>query len=283
MLSFVCFQTKYTKLNLLSFVGMTIFVENKIIVDKDIIIEQLKKEFEGRESFSKRELFDFYLRFHPQLKETTFRWRIHDLKDKGVIGPVSRELLSFTNKPVFKPEIAETERRLTNRLMKQFFGLRLCIWSTRILNEFMLHQPGKFITILEVEKAALEPVFHFLKDNHTKEVYLLPGEKELERYVYESRSGIIIESLVSKAPVQKVNHTPTVTIEKIIVDLFSDQRLFHTYQGSELTNIIDSAYEKYQLDFTKLFSYAKRRRKETDLKDYLSRYTNIPQLLYDRP
>jgi len=29
----------------------------------DYIIEQLKKEFEGRESFSRSELFDFYLRY----------------------------------------------------------------------------------------------------------------------------------------------------------------------------------------------------------------------------
>ncbi len=144
---------------------------------QNFIIEQLKKEFEKRESFSKQELFDFYLRYEPKLKETTFRWRIFDLKEKGIIGPLSRDLLTLTNKPVFKPQINDAERRLANRIMKQFYPLGLCIWSTKILSEFMLHQPGKFITILEVEKAAVEPVFHFLKDIHTKDVYLLPQEK----------------------------------------------------------------------------------------------------------
>ncbi|RKR82109.1 hypothetical protein BDD43_2276 [Mucilaginibacter gracilis] len=249
---------------------------------KDFIITQIKKEFENRESFSKKELFDFYLKYEPELKETTFRWRIFDLKEKGILGPVSRDLLTFTNKPVFKPVISDTERRLANRIMKQFYSLRLCIWSTKILNEFMLHQPGKFITILEVEKAAVEPVFHFLKDINTKDVYLLPQEKELEWYVYESQSAIIVESLISKSPVQRVDQTPTVTIEKMIVDIFSDQRLFNVYQGSELANIIESAYDKYQCDFTKLFSYAKRRRKDVDLRNYLAHYTNLPQtILHD--
>lgn len=246
---------------------------------KDFIIEQLKREFGGRENFSRRELFDFYSRYDPELKEATFRWRIYDLKQKKIISPISRELFSFTYKPVFKPEIDDTERKLGAKITRQFPGMKWCIWSTRILNEFMLHQPGKFITILEVEKDAVKPVFHFLKDINTRDVYLLPEEKELEWYVYEGGSALIVESLVSKAPLQKVKNTPTATIEKIIVDIFTDRRLFSAFQGSELSQIINTAHSRYGFDFTKLFSYAKRRRKETDLMDYLSRYTDIPQTI----
>lgn len=246
---------------------------------KDYINEQLKKEFEGRESFSRRELFDFYLRNDPELKETTFRWRIHNLKKEKIVTGISRELFSLTYKPVFKPDIDDKEIKLAAKISRQFPGMRYCIWSTRILNEFMLHQPGKFILILEVEKDAVEPVFHFLKDINTKDVYLLPEEKELEWYVYEGGDALIVESLVSKAPLQNVKNTPTPTIEKIIVDIFSDQRLFSTFQGSELSQIINTAYHKYSFNFTKLFSYAQRRRKESGLMEYLSHHTNIPQTI----
>jgi len=251
-------------------------------VAKDFIVEELKRAFEGRETFSRKELFDFYLRSDPGLKEATFRWRLYDLREQKIIGPISRELFSFSYKPIFKPEVEESERRIITKIIRQFPLMKLCIWSTHILNEFMLHQPGKFITILEVEKDAVRPVFHFLKDINTKDVYLLPEEKELEWYVYEGGSALIIESLVSKAPVQIVKNTPVPTLEKIIVDIFTDKTLFSTFQGSELSQIINTAYSRYQLDFTKLFSYAKRRRKETDLKEYLSHYTDIPQtILYD--
>ncbi|MVN22984.1 DUF6577 family protein [Mucilaginibacter arboris] len=249
---------------------------------KDLIVEQLKRKFEGKETFSRKELFDFYLRFDPDLKETTFRWRIYDLREKKIINPISRELFSFTYKPTFKPEFNDSEKKIITKIIKQFPEMKLCIWSTRILNEFMLHQVVKFITIIEVEKDALVPVFHFLKDINVRDVYLQPEEKELEWYVYEGGSALIIESLVSKAPVQKFRNIPVPTIEKIIVDIFTDQRLFNTYQGSELGQIINTVYSRYQLDFTKLFSYAKRRRKESDLMEYLSHYTDIPQtILYD--
>jgi len=249
---------------------------------KDIVNEQLKKEFNGRETFSRKDLFDFFKRAEPTLKETTFRWRIYVLKEKKVISPLSRELFSFTYKPVFKPEIDVDEKRISLKIAKQFPSLKQCIWSTKILNEFMLHQPGKFITILEVEKDAIEPVFHFLQDINIRDVYLLPKEKELERYVYEGNSAVVIESLISKAPTQKLEDTMTTTIEKVIVDIFSNNVLFNTFQGSELSNIINTAYSKYHIDFTKLLSYAKRRRKETDLIKYLSQHTAIPQtILHD--
>lgn len=245
----------------------------------DFITEQLKKEFGARGMFSREELFKFYRHFDKELKETTFRWRIFDLKEKKIITPLSKELFSLTYKPVFTPEINVRESRISDRLSNEFPTLKQCIWSTRILNEFMLHQPGKFITILEVEKDALEPVFHYLKDINTPEVYLLPNEKELERYVYEGDSAIILQSLVSKAPTQEVKNQTVPTIEKVLVDIFADKKIFGTFQGSELVNIINTAYTRYQIDFTRLFSYARRRRKETDLLKYLSQQTDIPQTI----
>lgn len=246
---------------------------------KDYITEQLKKEFAGQHTFSRQDLFDFYRRFDSSLKDTTFRWRIYDLKKKKIISPISRDLFSFTHKPVFRPEVTDPERKLITKLLKEFPGLKACIWSTQILSEFMLHQPGRSITIIEVEKDALETVFHFLKDSNMRDLYLIPEQKELDFYVYEGSAATIVEALVSKAPIQKLKKIPVPTLEKIVVDIFTDRMLFATYQGSELGNIIDKAYQKYQLDFTRLFSYAKRRRKETDLMEFLSNHTSIPQTI----
>jgi hypothetical protein len=243
----------------------------------DFVTEQLKKVFGQRDTFTRKELYNFYRQYDPDLKETTFRWRIYALKEKKIIQVISRELFSLNFKPIYKPEPRENEKKIISRLFRQFDDIKVCIWSTHILNEFMLHQPAKAITILEVEKDALEPVFHFLKDSSIRHLYFMPEQKELELYVYEDTSAIIIESLISKSPIQRINKIPTVTIEKLIVDVFADKQLFNTFQGTELANIINAAYNKYQIDFTKLFSYAKRRRKEGDLMEYLSQYTDISQ------
>lgn len=160
---------------------------------KDFITERLKKEFKGRESFSREELFDFYSHFEPELKETTFRWRIYNLKNKQVITTISRGLFTLSFKPVFKPDVEDTERKIFSKLEKQFPSLKLCIWSTKIVNEFMLHIPGKFITILQVEKEAIEPVYGFLKDQNFRNVFIQPDEKEIERYIYETETAIVLQ------------------------------------------------------------------------------------------
>ncbi len=244
---------------------------------KDFIIEQLRKEFRGRESFSREELYAFYRHFEPKLKETTFRWRIYDLKNNQVITTISRELFTLSFKPVFKPNIEDTERKIFSKIDKQFPTLKLCIWSTKIVSEFMLHIPGKYITILQVEKQAIEPIYSFLKEQNFRNVYIEPEEKEIERYIYETETAIVLQPLVSKSPTQNVNTVATTTIEKLIVDLYSDKKLFAAFQGSEYVHIINNAYKRYSIDFTKLFHYAKRRTKETELLELFSSQTDIPK------
>jgi hypothetical protein len=246
-------------------------------LSKDYIIESLRKEFKNRETFSRKELFAFYSQFEPNLKETTFRWRIYDLKEKKIITPYTKRLFSLEYKANFAPDIENKEIDIYDNVAKQFPNLKQCIWSTKIINEFMLHIPNKFITVLEVEPDALDPVFHFLKDLNLPDVYFQPDEKEMKRYINEAESPIILKSLVSQAPLQKVNKLLTATIEKIIVDLYCEENIFIAYQGNELSHIVNSAFRRYAIDFTKLFSYSKRRRKENDIQKFLLNKTDIPQ------
>jgi len=90
----------------------------------DFIIEQLKKEFKGKDSFSRKALFDLYRQFEPDLKDSTFRWRIYQLKEKKVITPISQDQFILSYKPVFKPEIEDYEKKIYLRLEKQFQGLK---------------------------------------------------------------------------------------------------------------------------------------------------------------
>ena len=243
---------------------------------KYFIIEQLKKEFKGKDSFSRGELFDFFKNYEPNLKETTFRWRIYSLKQKQVITTISKGLFTLSFKPIFKPNFEDIELKLFFKIEKQFPSLKCCIWSTRIINEFMLHIPGKFITILQIEKDAIEPVYSFLKSQNFQSIFIEPKEKEIDRYIFETETAIILLPLVSKSPIQKVKKVATITIEKLIVDLYSDKKLFAAYQGSEFIHIINNAFSRYSIDFTKLFHYAKRRGKEIELIDFFSSKTDIP-------
>ncbi len=248
---------------------------------QDFILEQLNQTFSGRESLSRQELFDFFRRFEPDLKETTFRWRIYSLKEKNIITPISRKRFTLTHKPTFVPELGEQERRISSLIRKQLRELKFAVWSTGIVNEFMLHQPTRFITLVEVEKDAVEPVFYLLKDSTLTNVFLEPGEKEIDKYVSGLENAVVVLPLVSKAAIQKIKDTATTTIEKLLVDLFCDRQLFNAFQGSELAHIYNNAYNRYSIDFTKLFGYATRRGKTADLKKFLQLKTDIPKTIFD--
>ena len=141
----------------------------------------------------------------------------------------------------------------------------------------MLHIPGKFLTILQVEKDALEPIYEYLKEQNYKNVYIEPEQKEIERYIFETGSAIILQTLISKAPTQRIKKISTTTLEKMLVDLYCDKVLFNTFQDQELIYIINNAYNRYSIDFTKLFGYAKRRRKDIEIKEFLIDKTDIPK------
>ena len=88
---------------------------------------------------------------------------------------------------------------------------------------------------------------------------------------------------MTRAPIQKIKNKKTVvpiaTLEKIMVDLFADENLLHFYQGSEMVNIYEKIIDRYSINFTKLFSYAKRRKKEQEIKQFIG--NNIPNFLED--
>lgn len=243
------------------------------------MIQQLQQTFKDQAFFSSEALYNFYLNFEPDLKETTFRWRIYNLKEQKLIRPISRNVFTLTYKPNYKPSLDDMGRRVSLIINKEFGALTKAIWSTRIISEFMLHQPVRFFTLIETEKEAIEPVFHLLMDNKIKNVFLQPEEKELHRYMSELDNAIVVRPLVSKAPLQKVDKVDTITIEKLLVDLFADKKLFYTYQGSELAFIFNSVYRKYAINFTKLFSYARRRRRVADLMNFISERTDIPKTI----
>lgn len=246
---------------------------------KDFLTEQLKQHFSGQPYINREDLFDFYRRLEPGLNESTFGWRIYALKEKNILKPVRRGVYTLNVKPLFHPVLESRLKDLANKIAKQFPAAKACVWGTKWLNEWTTHQPGRFLTLAEAESSAVESVFYFLKDSNYRDVYLNPDEKLLERYIFEAPETVIVKTLVSKAPLKKERHIQIPTAEKILVDLFIDVHLFAPFQGSELVNIYNNVYRDYALNVTKMLAYAKRRNKEQDLLHYITRNTQLKELL----
>lgn len=246
---------------------------------KDFFISQLKQRFVKQAYISREELFNFYRSFEPDLKESTFGWRIYSLKEKNLLQPVRNGIYTLSEKPQFNPTIEPKLKEIAIKIGKQFPVAKYCVWSTRWLNEWMIHQPGRFLLLVEMETSAMESAFYFLKDLTYKNVFLDPDDTLLEKYIYEETESIIIKPLVTKSPLKKEKNIPIPAPEKILVDLFVDRKIFAPFQGSELVNIYNNLFKQYDLNVSKLLAYAKRRNKEKVLLDFISKNTKLKTLL----
>ena len=254
-----------------------------ILVDR-LRIKQLIAKFSKVKSISRNELKEFYEMYDPELKETTFRWMIYDLKKQKIMVAIDRGLYSLVLnnnstyfnsnimlvKKEYKPLVSKNLGKLYSVLKKQFPFLNICIWETSWLNEFMLHQPGKFISIIEVENGAEETVFYHLKANYNN-VFIKPNLQELEWYIYNNSSSIVVKRLVSQAPLSDNKHIVTPKLEKILIDVFVEKDFFYPYQGQELINIYKYIFQYYQISLKSLVRYAERRKCKGPLKEYMQK------------
>ena len=240
-----------------------------------IIDHQILKRFTGKRHFDRKALGTFLTELDPGITESALTWRIHDLVKRKVIDQVKLGTYTISNKTTYRPFISDKLVRLYKSVIGEFDNLAYCLWSTEWLNDFTRHQSGSFFYILEVEKGFEEEVFNICTGLKQHQAYIGPKKEIMERYV-KSGPSIVIRPLISRSPRQKVSvkekpkdkiYVPM--LEKILVDVFSDPVIFYTVQGSEMDILFETALKRYQVNFTRLLSYAKRRNKEERVKGYL--------------
>lgn len=238
-----------------------------------VIENRLIEEFKDKEYFTREDLFDFYRYFEPELKEGTFGWRIYDLKNRNIIKPIKRGLYVILYKPKYKPDYSPTILKIAKQLTERFNDVKYCISDASWLNEFAQHQTSKSILIIEIEKGFEESLFYELKDSLRGDIYLNPDDKAIDFYIAESNKPVIVKKILTRAPLTKRTEKKirfyTPTLEKILVDLFTEGKLYYYAQGSELMHIYENAITHYTINFTTLFSYAKRREREQDIKQFM--------------
>lgn len=241
------------------------------------IKQQLANHFQQQSIITIGDFKNYFQEKQPNIKDTAIRVRIHDLKQAGFIQSAGRGKYAFQKKEIFQPLISRKLKKLAT-LIQKHFEINYCISSTEWLGEFSLHQAFQHITLLEVEKEFLTDTFDLLRADGKREVYLNPDKKVFSLYVSSANSPIVLKSLPGRAPIKKVSNTQVSTLEKMLVDLFADEQTFYAYQGQEMVHIFEKAIQLYQLDYSRLFSYAGRRKKKIAIQQFLKeKTTNFPQ------
>lgn len=244
-----------------------------------IIENKLLEEFRNRDAFSREELFDFFRHYEPELKEGTLGWRIYDLKKKNIIKSIQRGYYTISYQPKYKPDISREILKIAKVISERFEEVKYCIWDTDWINEFSQHQSGKKIIIIEVEKDFIESFYYELKDSFKLDFYLNPDEKTIDYYISESQNPVIIKNLITRSPISKRTENNlkiyTPLLEKILVDILTESKLFYFYHGAELMHVFENVLKNYTINYTKLYSYAKRRDREQEIKQFMSNNTPL--------
>lgn len=240
---------------------------------KSLHIEDLRNAFVSEQSITVTDLIHFFQRFEKQVERSTIDWRIHELIRLRVLYRIGRGIYSLSEKHQFQPEVSRSLKILFGTVKNKFPYLNICVWNTKLINEFMVHQPGRFYTLLETDKDAMESVFYELKDQG-REVFLNPSSEVLSKYVSSKKEPIIITNLITEAPLEQMDGLKTASLEKVLVDICSNQALFGAQQGEELNKIYETAFEKYAISETKLLRYARRRNKSEVVEQLIQKLRN---------
>ncbi len=163
---------------------------------------------------------------------------------------------------IYKP--SEEEVTIAKQIKENFPFADFCVWKPSVLVPYMRHIPALGMTLIDVERVAMESVFNFLQGNvHSMSILLNPTEKECERYITTDKL-LIVRALVNEAPITKVNDTPVPTLEKILVDATGDKELIFA-QGAELYTIYEEVFSSHNVNQSRLLRYAARRHRKEQI------------------
>ena len=248
----------------------------KAIAKDKLHIDQLIDFFKDKEIFETSELVKFYQQWDKEVKKATINWRVYHLIQTGVLTRTGRGKFAIGKSRFYTPQKSSLVKSVHSKLNKEFPYIRMCIWSTSSFNEFMVHQPGRFYILVEVDKEAAQSVFFYLKE-HKISVFIEPTKDILDKYLPDEKETCIVKSLVSEAPLQTIKNVSSPTIEKMLVDVFCDDVIFAAQQGSEMRTIFREAFSKYAINVNRMLRYADRRRKKESFNDYLRSISNFRQ------
>jgi len=225
-------------------------------------------DFAGsRNSFTLRELAD-YVRGREVISYSGILWHIRKLIKQNKLTRLSRGLYGSFAKREFTPTLTDELKQLYRDIASEFPLIDIAVYSGQDITALQHHLSANNALYVEVTKEASEAVFHYLSDKRIK-TYHKPGSDFMSDYVDLSELCVIVKSLVTEAPVKKIDGICMPTLEKLLVDINADND-FYYIQGVEASYIMDNAQSLYQLNTPKMLRYASRRGIREKMQSFLA-------------
>lgn len=186
---------------------------------------------------------------------------------ESILSHTGHGLYQLSSGNTYVPELSTRVIKISKFIRKNFPTTSYCTWDSGMINEFAQHLSAYPFILVDVERDVSESVYFRLKEEF-KGVFLRPSETIINDLLPDFQLPIIVRYLTSESPLNEVNNIFTVTIEKLLADVFCDME-FNFLAGSERRAIFSNAYFKYVVNENKLLRYAARKGRRPDLHKYI--------------
>jgi hypothetical protein len=231
------------------------------------LVNILKQNFSGQSQISTKEITDALQEQFPELSPSTIAWRLNQLKKEQLLFQVGRGLYTFDYKPEFSSDLSLKSKRLYNRIKTVYNG-EIVMWDTSLLSEISGIDISKYWVFLALNKDALDGLFDEMLA-FSKKVYLQPDKETAARYLFPQEEAIILTALVSETPLVKSGDYLSPSIEGILVNAWFESEQYLQPLGLNINTLFQQAYQKYNINQSKLLRYAARRDKRKEINDLL--------------
>ena len=229
-------------------------------MSKKTNVDELRKEFEGKNIIELKDITTFYKRTDPTVPQATVNWRIHSLVQNGILQRVGKGLYCLGKTEAFIPKITHKIKFINRLINKQFPFINYCQWELSYINYFSQHLINFNVLFVDVEKDASDSVYYALKEQYSKVMLISNLYGDLSDF----NNSIFVRPLISDSPIQKIKNCYMATLEKMLVDLAIDKELV-TFQGNEIYTIIRTASQKYTINQSTMLRYAGRKNKREEI------------------
>lgn len=224
--------------------------------------------------FSKKELLSSFRSSGYSKSESSFLAYFQELIRDSRIQRIGRNAyrVADSNLKSYEYSYSSQSNAIATAIKDKHPYLDFSIFEMVQLNEFANHQIGRNTIFVFVDADVIDYVFDSLKTEYSSNVLLHPSIDDYHRY--KTDDTIILCRRISESP---VGHNPewSTCIEKLLVDIVAEQLIASSFGDSEIPRIYEGAFEKYIIDESKLFRYARRRNAAEKITTLISEKTNI--------
>ena len=231
----------------------------------DNILSKIKKG----EVFVKSRFRDIVLQQKPTYSEAYVNWLLQKMRKEKVIvslgrGTYMREV-GNCEKLTYSYKHSKFYLKVERLISETYPLVDFQMWELIQWNEFLSHQIAGNVIVIEVENMLEDTVFDMLH-NQLSNVLYKPTMDTFYRQRGENNT-VLVYRKITEAPNPNLYHS--CVLEKMLVDLFSKKFSGHIIERSEYKKIFEDAFEKYHIEQSKMFRYAKRRGIFNELRTFI--------------